>query len=134
MLVWLAGLSLAVWVWLALLRGMFWRTDQRLPGAGDRAADPDRWPAVAVVVPARDEADILPATLPTLVGQDYPGPLRVILVDDDSTDGTGELAAGLSDRVTVLRPGPPPAGWTGKLWALRAGAEHAVAEQAEPGT
>lgn len=116
-LVLLAGLSLAVWVWLALLRGMFWRTDQRLPGA----PDPERWPPVAVVVPARNEAAVLPATLPTLVSQDYPGEVRVILVDDDSTDGTGELAARISDTVTVVRPGPPPPGWTGKLWALRAG-------------
>jgi len=120
-LVLLAGLSLAVWVWLALLRGMFWRTDQRLPGA----PDPKRWPPVAVVVPARNEAAVLPATLPTLVGQDYPGEVRVILVDDDSTDGTGELAARISDTVTVVRPGPPPPGWTGKLWALRAGVEAA---------
>jgi hopene-associated glycosyltransferase HpnB len=119
MLVSLAGLALAVWVWLALWRGMFWRTDQRLPGA----PDPDRWPAVAVVVPARDEAAVLPATLPTLVGQDYPGSVRVILVDDDSTDGTGELAARISESVTVVRPGPPPAGWAGKLWALHAGVE-----------
>jgi hopene-associated glycosyltransferase HpnB len=113
----LAALALAVWVWLALARGMFWRTDQRLPAA----PDPDRWPPVAVVVPARDEAEVLPATLPTLVGQDYPGPVRVILVDDGSTDGTGELAAGISPAVTVVRPDGPPPGWTGKLWALAAG-------------
>lgn len=121
MLVVLAGLSLAVWVWLALLRGMFWRTDVRLPDA----ADPDHWPSVAVVVPARDEAEVLPATLPTLLGQDYPGPVRVVLVDDDSTDGTGELAARIGADVTVVRPAPPPPGWTGKLWALNAGVEAA---------
>jgi hopene-associated glycosyltransferase HpnB len=120
-LVVLAGLALAVWVWLALLRGGFWRTDQRLPAA----PDPVRWPSVAVVVPARDEADVLPATLPTLVGQDYPGPVRVILVDDDSTDGTAEVAVKVGETVTVVRPGPPPPGWTGKLWALAAGVDSA---------
>jgi hopene-associated glycosyltransferase HpnB len=123
MLVLLAGLALAVWVWLALLRGGFWQTDQRLPDA----PDPVEWPSVAVVVPARDEADMLPATLPTLVGQDYPGAVRIILVDDGSTDGTGEVAARFSPAVTVVRPGPPPPGWTGKLWALAAGVDHAVA-------
>jgi hopene-associated glycosyltransferase HpnB len=116
-LVSLAALALAVWVWLALARGLFWRTDRRLPDG----PDPDRWPPVAVVVPARDEAEVLPATLPTLVGQDYPGPVRVILVDDGSTDGTGELAAAISPAVTVVRPDEPPPGWTGKLWALAAG-------------
>jgi hopene-associated glycosyltransferase HpnB len=122
-LVLLAGLALAVWVWLALLRGRYWRTDVRLPDA----PDPDHWPSVAVVVPARDEAEVLPVTLPTLVGQDYPGPVRVIVVDDDSADGTGELAARISAEVTVVRPGPPPPGWTGKLWALNAGVEAAGA-------
>ncbi len=117
----LAAVALAVWVWLALARGLFWRTDQRLPGA----PDPDRWPPVAVVVPARDEAEVLPATLPTLVGQDYPGPVRVILVDDGSTDGTGELAARIGPAVTVVRPAEPPPGWTGKLWALAAGVAEA---------
>lgn len=124
-LVFLAGLALVVWVWLALGRGMFWRTDVRLPDA----PDPDRWPRVAVVVPARNEVEVLPATLPTLVNQDYPGPVRVILVDDDSTDGTGELAARISERVTVVRPGPPEPGWTGKLWAVHAGVQ--AADEAE---
>jgi hopene-associated glycosyltransferase HpnB len=128
-LVSLAALALAVWLWLALARGMFWRTDQRLPDA----PDPARWPPVAVVVPARDEAEVLPATLPTLVGQDYPGPVRVILVDDGSTDGTGELAARISPAVTVVRPDEPPPGWTGKLWALAAGVSHAVGQAEQDG-
>jgi hopene-associated glycosyltransferase HpnB len=120
------GMALAgglAWVWLALLRGGYWRTDVRLPGA----ETPQRWPSVAVVVPARDEAAVLPQSLPGLVGQDYPGPVRVILVDDNSTDGTGELVAARWPTVTVLAPGEPPPGWAGKLWALRAGAAEAGA-------
>ena len=107
-----------VWLWLALFRGMFWRTDVRLPPLG---ADPVRWPLVAVVVPARDEAAILPGTLPTLLAQDYPGPVRLILVDDNSGDGTRELVASRWPRFGVVGPGEPAAGWAGKLWALRAG-------------
>jgi cellulose synthase/poly-beta-1,6-N-acetylglucosamine synthase-like glycosyltransferase len=63
----LAGVSVLVWVWLAVLRGMFWRTDIRLPAG----SDPATWPSVAIVVPARDEAEVLPASLPSLVTQDY---------------------------------------------------------------
>lgn len=116
MFILLAAVALAVWVWLTLLRGMFWRTSVRLPSGAPVAV----WPSVDIVVPARDEAPVLPATLPTLVEQEYPGPFRVIVVDDDSTDGTGSLAASLG--ASVVRPGPLPPGWTGKLWALNAGA------------
>jgi hopene-associated glycosyltransferase HpnB len=77
------------------------------------------------VVPARDEAGVLPTTVPTLVAQRYPGPLRLILVDDGSTDGTAALVAGRWPEVTVVTPGPTPAGWAGKLWALRAGVAEA---------
>ncbi|WP_345632675.1 glycosyltransferase [Rugosimonospora acidiphila] len=117
----LAGVALLAWVWLALARGMFWRTDVRLP---DGAA-PQHWPSVAVVVPARDEAAILPGTLPTLAGQEYPGPVRVILADDNSTDGTRALVTERWPTVTIVDPGEPPTGWAGKLWALRAGVAEA---------
>jgi hopene-associated glycosyltransferase HpnB len=113
----LAGAGAALWLWLALARGWFWRTDIRLPGA----PAPDVWPAVAVVVPARDEADVLPLTVPALLAQDYPGPVRVVLVDDASTDGTGDLLATNWPEVTVVSPGERPHGWAGKLWALRSG-------------
>ncbi|MFJ8615755.1 glycosyltransferase [Streptomyces clavifer] len=114
--------SLVVWVWLLLGQGFFWRTDQRLP----RRAEPVRWPSVAVVVPARDEADVLPVSLPSLLAQDYPGDAEVYLVDDCSTDGTGDRARALSVRfgglpLTVVTPGEPEPGWTGKLWAVRHG-------------
>ncbi len=119
---WITVVSLAAWGWLLLCQGFFWRTDVRLPGR----RDPDAWPSVGVVVPARDEAAVLPASLPSLLAQDYPGRAEVFLVDDGSTDGTGELARELSRRhgglpLTVGSPGEPPAGWTGKLWAVRHG-------------
>ncbi|KPC80893.1 MULTISPECIES: glycosyltransferase [Streptomyces] len=128
---WTAVGSLIVWVWLLLGQGFFWRTDQRLPVR----RDPARWPSVAVVVPARDEAEVLPTSLPSLLAQDYPGDAQVYLVDDCSGDGTGELARALSQRygglpLTVVTPGEPEPGWTGKLWALRHGM--ALAGQRKP--
>ncbi|WP_055585074.1 glycosyltransferase [Streptacidiphilus griseoplanus] len=123
---WISAVSLAAWVWLTLCHGFFWRTDVRLPPRPD---SPARWPSVAVVVPARDEAEVLPLSLPGLLAQRYPGEARVVLVDDGSTDGTGELARSLGAAgglpLTVTTPGDPPPGWTGKLWAVRHGVEQA---------
>ncbi|GAB2728965.1 glycosyltransferase [Streptomyces bullii] len=121
-LVWTAAVSLAAWLWLLLGQGFFWRTDVRLPPR----REPEAWPDVCVVVPARDEAAVLPATLPSLLAQDYPGRAEVFLVDDGSADGTADLARELARRhgglpLTVGSPGEPPEGWTGKLWAVRHG-------------
>ncbi|MER5557468.1 glycosyltransferase [Streptomyces sp. NPDC002506] len=131
-LAWIALLSLVVWLWLLLGQGFFWRTDQRLP---PRTELKD-WPDVAVVVPARDEAEVLPLSLPSLLAQDYPGRARVFLVDDGSSDGTGELARSLAEQhpglpLTVVAPGEPEPGWTGKLWALRQGMALARADEPE---
>ncbi|MEU9292490.1 glycosyltransferase [Streptomyces sp. NPDC048266] len=131
-LAWFALGSSVVWGWLLLGQGFFWRTDQRLPPAvrgparGQAADGEGGWPRVVVVVPARDEAGVLPLSLPSLLTQDYPGVAEVILVDDGSTDGTGRLAVELAARcgglpLTVASPGEPERGWTGKLWALRHG-------------
>lgn len=118
-----AGIALLAWLRLALLRGRFWWTDIRLPAA----PMPRRWPSVAIVVPARDEAELLPHTVPALLAARYPGPVRVIIVDDASTDGTADLLARNWPAVRVVSPpGPPPPGWAGKLWALRAGIEAAA--------
>ncbi|MFF1695199.1 glycosyltransferase [Streptomyces sp. NPDC058257] len=120
--VWTAAGSLVAWLWLLLGQGFFWRTDLRLP----TRREPDTWPSVCVVVPARDEAAVLPESLPSLLAQDYPGQAEIFLVDDGSSDGTGQLARALADRygglpLTVGSPGEPPPGWTGKLWAVRHG-------------
>lgn len=114
-----AGVSLAIWVYLLLGHGRFWRP----PGLPEATTAPACWPSVVAVVPARDEAAVLPHTLPTLVGQDYPGELRVVVVDDDSSDGTGDLAELLGAEV-VRSAGPPP-GWAGKVSAMAAGVEAA---------
>ena len=114
-----AGLSLVTWLYLVIGHGRFWWPPQ-LPVAGDV---PVRWPSVTAVVPARDEAAVLPQTLPSLVAQDYPGRFRVLVVDDDSSDGTAACAAGLGAEV-VATAGPPP-GWAGKVAAMAAGVEAA---------
>ncbi|MEU8546022.1 glycosyltransferase [Streptomyces roseoverticillatus] len=119
---WITVGSLAAWLWLLLGQGFFWRTDVRLPERRPPAA----WPPVAIVVPARDEAEVLPSSLPSLLAQDYPGRAEVFLVDDGSSDGTGELARALAAErgglpLTVASPGEPGPGWTGKLWAVRHG-------------
>ncbi|MFJ8822650.1 glycosyltransferase [Streptomyces sp. NPDC102467] len=119
---WITAASLAAWLWLLLCQGFFWRTDLRLPPR----TEPAGWPDVCVVVPARDEAAVLPDSLPSLLAQDYPGRAEIFLVDDGSSDGTGEVARALARRhgglpLTVDSPGEPPVGWTGKLWAVRHG-------------
>jgi len=115
----LALASLLAWLWLALGQGRFWRTDQRLP---PRRA-PQTWPSVAIVVPARDEAGVLPLTVPALLAQDYAGPTTVIVVDDASSDGTGDIARAAG--ATVVDAGDPAPGWTGKLHAMQRGIEQA---------
>lgn len=116
----LALLSLAIWCVLLFARGGFWRATERL---GD-PAEPAAWPAVVAVVPARNEAAVVGRAVRALLAQDYPGALRVVLVDDHSDDGTGEIARAAADgddRLTVIAAPALPAGWAGKLWAQQQG-------------
>ncbi|MCP9979144.1 glycosyltransferase [Actinomadura madurae] len=124
----LAVAALAGWLYLAFGHGGFWRTGPGLPDA----ADPDTWPDVVAVVPARDEAAVLPETLPTLLAQEYPGRFRVVLVDDGSSDGTAETAVRVAEgnpRLRVVAAGERPPGWAGKVWAMSEG----VGAAGEPG-
>lgn len=127
---------LGLWIVLLAARGGFWRAAERedrdLPPA------PAAWPEVVAVVPARDEAETVGRAVGSLLAQDYPGRLRVVLVDDGSSDGTAEIArraaeaAGAGDRLTVIRGRPLAPGWTGKLYALRQGVEAATRGAAPP--
>jgi len=123
----IAALALLAWIYLLTARGGFWRTDQRLP----HATAPAAWPEVVAIIPARDEAEVLPRTLPTLLGQDYQGQFSVILVDDDSSDGTADIASGLDrhGRLKIISGSPTPDGWAGKVWAMAQGVQ--VAADAE---
>jgi hopene-associated glycosyltransferase HpnB len=116
-------LPLAIWLTLLLARRGFWLMRER---DTNLVAEPAAWPAVVAIVPARNEADVIQRSIASLLAQDYPGDFRVILVDDQSDDGTGDLARALNDpRLTVIGGEPRPAGWTGKLWAMRQGVQKA---------
>ena len=124
----LGAASLAVWLALVFGRGGFWRVRPALPALLE---DDGGRPSVAAVVPARNESDVLPRTLPALLAQDYPGPFHVFLVDDGSEDGTSAAAleaareSGRPDRLTVVPGAAAPDGWAGKVWALSQGVEAA---------
>jgi hopene-associated glycosyltransferase HpnB len=111
----IALLALAVWIYLFFWHGKFWESAPEL-----RPMLPAELPDVDIVVPARDEAATIARVIASLVAQDYAGKFRVILVDDGSSDGTGELA-GRDTRLTVIRGAEKPPGWSGKLWALAQG-------------
>ncbi len=121
-------LAAVAWAYLVTGHGGYWRTSEWLPRV---TREPDAWPDVVAVVPARNEAEMLPATLPALLGQEYPGTLTVIVVDDGSSDGTGEVAARIAREsarpLRVIHGTPPPAPgegdgrWAGKVWAMAQG-------------
>src|SRR5439155_23049400 len=96
------------------------------------------WPDVVAVVPARDEVEVVGLTMASLAAQDYPGSFTIILVDDESRDGTTAAAVaaaealGAEGRLTVLDSLPSPPGWTGKLWAVRQGIAAALTRPSLP--
>ena len=127
-----AGLSVSAflaWGWLTLFRGRFWATDQWLDVP--KAREGGSWPGVVAVIPARNESEVIGKTIPTVLGQRYPGPVSVYLVDDRSSDGTadiGKAAAREADKgfsFKVVTGKERPDGWAGKVWALQQGVEAA---------
>jgi hopene-associated glycosyltransferase HpnB len=119
----LAALALAIWLYLVFARGGFWLGRERDEG---KTALPPVLPQVAIVVPARNEVDNIAQSVTSLLAQDYPA-LSLVLVDDDSDDGTADVARraaaeqGAQDRLTIIRAGTLPPRWTGKLWAVKQG-------------
>jgi hopene-associated glycosyltransferase HpnB len=115
------------WIYLIAARGGFWLAPQQEPEAPTPAA----WAPVVAVIPARDEADGIGEAVDSLLRQDYPGSFSIVVVDDQSTDGTPDAvrraaaAADATDRVTILSGAPLPKGWTGKLWAMKQGIDYA---------
>ena len=122
-----------VWLYLIVGRGAFWLCGVR---DTDRASpEAQQWPAVVAVVPARNEADHIAASIGSLLRQVYPGSFRIVLVDDESSDGTASVAtrtaASVPNRqLTVVGSESPPRGWTGKIWAVKQGI--ATAEELQP--
>lgn len=119
----LAAVAFAIWIYLVFARGGFWLCRERDDTREPLPAVP---PQIAIVVPARNEAENIARSITSLLRQDYPA-LAVVLVDDDSTDGTAEIARkaaaalGKGDRLTVVTGNPLPPRWTGKLWAVKQG-------------
>ncbi len=121
----LAGASLLIWTYLLLGRGGFWLARERDDVDEPRRA-PETWPCVVAIVPARNEADVIARAIGSLLAQDYPGRFHVVLVDDRSSDGTAETARRVvltsgAERLEIVSGQERPAGWTGKVWAMRQG-------------
>jgi len=135
---WLGTGSLAAWVYLVFFNGRFWQGDQRLCAQAPANDALAKWPSVAAVVPARNEADVVEQTLNSLLAQDYPGDLQIVLVDDRSDDGTGDAARRLArdhpsgSKLRVVATEDMPGGWVGKTWALRTGIEVAKTRSPTP--
>src|SRR5260221_2441788 len=130
-----AGISAAIWVYLIFVRGSFWTGSMR---DGAMPHSPRIWPSIAVVIPARNEADLIGSSVRSLLRQTYPGPLTINVDDDDSGDGTAVAARNAPksenavSRVTVDTSHGLPSGWTGKLWAVSKGIEIAEAQPIRP--
>ena len=131
----IAAAVLASWCYLITARGAFWWAGVRDDGHAPLRAP---WPAVVAVVPARDEAGCVAESIGSLLDQDYPGAFSVILVDDQSGDGTAGIALraakmrGASDRLTIVFGQGPPAGWMGKTWAQQQGLDVALRQSPPP--
>ena len=127
-------LSLAIWVYLVFARGGFWRiqlaseADQNPASANANLASAVK---IAVIIPARNEADVVGRAVRSLLQQTGAHRVHIFLVDDASTDGTAEaaraaaIAAERAQDLTVISASPLPPGWSGKLWAMQQGIEQA---------
>jgi hopene-associated glycosyltransferase HpnB len=120
-----AALALVGWLYLWLAPSNFWRLER-----DPVPAEPEVWPEVIAVIPARNEVDVIARTQESLWTQDYPRPLSIILVDDHSDDGTKEAALEVTQRLersmhfTLLQARTLPQDWAGKVWAMHRGVEY----------
>ncbi|VXD12251.1 Glycosyl transferase, family 2 [Planktothrix serta PCC 8927] len=120
-------LSLIIWIVLLMFRGQFWQADQRLPELQKPLLN---YPSVAIIVPARNESELIEMSLRSLLNQNYPGSFSIILVDDQSQDKTANIAEktakilNQTERLNIITSQPLPGGWTGKLWAMEQGVKY----------
>lgn len=124
-MIFLAYMVFALCLYFLLSHGKYWRPNfLKHLGATSR----EIWPDVVAVVPARNEADVLETTLPTLLGHDYPA-LKVMLVDDASEDATAEVAGRIGNEYPTSYPlsivnSRPREGWRGKVVAMQCGLDY----------
>src|SRR5579862_4900163 len=123
---WIAGLSFSIWVYLLAGRGQFWRASNTVT----KPNRPESEARVAVVIPARNEADVVRPAIQSLLAQNYAGQVHIFLVDDHSSDETAIVARRAAvdgaERLAIISAMPLPAGWTGKMWALSQGVQAAA--------
>ena len=128
------AVSLSIWIYLVFGRGGFWRLrDQDSPSSKQAGTTP----SVAVIIPARNEAEVVGQAVGSLLAQKYFGRIHIFLVDDESSDDTVRVVQQVSEdarginRLTVIQARPVPDGWSGKLWALSEGLHEAVSFDAD---
>lgn len=121
--------SVLIWVYLLLGRGAFWQVTEHFADMGRPAAPGGEQIShrVAVIIPARNEADVIAQSITSLLNQSGNNTIHIFLVDDGSADGTAARArqaaaeAGKSAFLTVIAGNLLEPGWTGKLWAVQQG-------------
>ncbi|HSU58591.1 MAG TPA: glycosyltransferase [Bryobacteraceae bacterium] len=125
-----AAVPVLIWIYLLLGRGGFWRVSRHLRPANLTEPGTKR---VVAVIPARNEAQVIGEAVTSLLGQDFPAPLNLVLIDDASADNTCGIAQSAAARaralarLTIIEGKPLIPGWTGKLWALSQGVAAAMA-------
>jgi len=118
--------SLAIWLYLTFTHGRFWHAGEKLHSD----YIPDIWPEITIIIPARNETSSIWPVITSHLTSHYQGPFSLILIDDHSNDGTGDLAmkaANADPRFTLITPPAleKKSGWTGKLWGLHHGVKKA---------
>ena len=111
----------AIWLTILLLPWRPWSTNEVLD-VSSPLPEVDLGD-ITVLIPARNEAETIKATLPALTAQGRG--LNIILIDDQSSDGTGQVARkAVDENLLIIKGKSLPSGWTGKLWALEQGRSH----------
>jgi hopene-associated glycosyltransferase HpnB len=129
----LGTVCVLAWIYLLAGRGRFWMVNRL--GTESRAPDAASCGLIAVIIPARNEADVIGRAVSSLLEQRFAGSLHVFVVDDNSDDGTAgvahqaALASSYPEAVTLIAGRPLPTGWSGKLWAMKQGIEQALTMQ-----
>ncbi|GAB4227536.1 MAG: glycosyltransferase [Stanieria sp.] len=128
-------ISLGIWLYLLGFWGNFWRAEERLE---TQQVKLKFYPPIAIIIPARNEAELLPQTLRSLLLQDYPGDYSIVLIDDGSTDETTQVAVAIAQKLSqtnklkIIESQVLPKEWTGKLWAIQQGINYAQQQTPTP--